>query len=83
MAGTASTVGRLRAGARPCPGVCRAARSPSRLRCVKLPRDLSGAELVACLCKSWGYVEVNRVGSHRVLETEEPSHHRLEVPDRS
>lgn len=48
---------------------------------MKLPRDLSGAALVQALCRRWGYREVHRVGSHVVLETEEPAHQRLAVPD--
>jgi predicted RNA binding protein YcfA (HicA-like mRNA interferase family) len=47
---------------------------------MKLPRDLSGEDLVAALCKHWGYVKVNQVGSHVVLQTEEPIHHRIAVP---
>jgi predicted RNA binding protein YcfA (HicA-like mRNA interferase family) len=48
---------------------------------MRLPRDLSGAELVQILCRRWGYRRVNQVGSHMVLETDEPSHHRIAVPD--
>jgi predicted RNA binding protein YcfA (HicA-like mRNA interferase family) len=47
---------------------------------VKLPRDVSGAQLVAALVRDWGYVQVNQVGSHIVLQTETPAHHRLSVP---
>ena len=48
---------------------------------MKLPRDLSGKELVTLLCREFGYRLVHQVGSHVILETEEPSHHRLAVPD--
>ena len=48
---------------------------------MKLPRDVSGRRLVAALTRSWGYRQVNRVGSHIILETDEPTHHRLSVPD--
>jgi predicted RNA binding protein YcfA (HicA-like mRNA interferase family) len=48
---------------------------------MKLPRDLSGESLVRALCRTWGYTQVHQVGSHRVLETEEPSHLRIVVPD--
>ena len=50
---------------------------------MKIPRDLSGRELIKALCRSWGYKQVHQVGSHVVLETEEPSHHRMAVPDHS
>lgn len=48
---------------------------------MKLPRDLSGRSLIKVLCRDLGYDEVHQVGSHVVLETEDPSHHRLVVPD--
>jgi len=50
---------------------------------MKLPRDGSGRQLVAARVRSWGYREVNRVGSHIVLQTDAPTHHRLSVPDHS
>ena len=50
---------------------------------MKLPRDLSGAELIKLLCKHHGYQRVNQEGSHVILETETPRHHRLAVPDHS
>jgi len=48
---------------------------------MKLPRDLSGRELVKALCKNWGYRQIHQTGSHIILETEDPSRHRLAVPD--
>ena len=48
---------------------------------MKLPRDLSGAELIKLLCKHHDYRRVNQEGSHVILETESPRHHRLAVPD--
>jgi predicted RNA binding protein YcfA (HicA-like mRNA interferase family) len=48
---------------------------------VKLPRDLCGRDLAAHLCRTWGYQKVNQVGSHIILQTESPGHHRLSVPD--
>ena len=48
---------------------------------MKIPRDLSGRDLIKALCRDWGYKIVHQVGSHVILETEEPSHHRLAVPD--
>ena len=50
---------------------------------MKLPRDLSGAELIKLLCKYHDYRKVNQEGSHVILETESPRHHRLAVPDHS
>jgi predicted RNA binding protein YcfA (HicA-like mRNA interferase family) len=47
---------------------------------MKLPRDLSGEELVRHLCRKWDYVRVHQVGSHIILQTGTPSHHRIAVP---
>ena len=47
---------------------------------MKIPRDLSGEELVHYLCKKWEYQVVHQQGSHVVLETETPSHQRIAVP---
>jgi len=47
---------------------------------MKLPRDLSGQDPVRHLCRRWSYRRVHQVGSHIILETDEPSHHRIEVP---
>ena len=48
---------------------------------MKLPRDLSGADLIKVLCKHYGYRRVHQEGSHVVLETDSPRHHRLAVPN--
>jgi predicted RNA binding protein YcfA (HicA-like mRNA interferase family) len=48
---------------------------------LKLPRDLSGRQLVAALIRYWDYRQVNQVGSHIVLQTEKPFSHRISVPD--
>ena len=48
---------------------------------MKIPRDLSGESLVNALCRHWGYNQVHQVRSHRVLETDQPSHQRIAVPD--
>ena len=48
---------------------------------MKVPRDLSGRELVQILVKSLGYKIIHQRGSHVVLETEDPSHHRIAIPD--
>lgn len=34
---------------------------------MKLPRDLSGADLIKLLCKHHGYQQVNQEGSHVIL----------------
>ncbi|MGB7592450.1 MAG: type II toxin-antitoxin system HicA family toxin [Terriglobia bacterium] len=47
---------------------------------MKIPRDLSGHDLVQALCRNWGYRIIHQEGSHLVPETQEPSHQRLVVP---
>ncbi len=47
---------------------------------MKLPRDLSGSELVKHLWGRWGYEQVHQVGSHVILQTPIPAHHRIAVP---
>jgi predicted RNA binding protein YcfA (HicA-like mRNA interferase family) len=47
---------------------------------MKLPRDLSGEALVRHLCKVWGYEKVHQVGSHVILQTAQPTPHRIAVP---
>jgi predicted RNA binding protein YcfA (HicA-like mRNA interferase family) len=48
---------------------------------MKVPRDLSGAQLVKALCRDWHYRLVHQEGSHVILETEIPGHQRLSVPN--
>jgi predicted RNA binding protein YcfA (HicA-like mRNA interferase family) len=50
---------------------------------MKLRRDLSGEELVHLLCRDWDYRIIHQQGSHIVLQTETPSHHRIAVPAHS
>jgi predicted RNA binding protein YcfA (HicA-like mRNA interferase family) len=50
---------------------------------VKIPRDLSGREIVKALCKRWDYRQVHQEGSHIILQTATPSHQRLPIPDHS
>ena len=50
---------------------------------MKIPRDLSGRELVRALCKHWDYRIVHQAGSHIILQTETPGHQRIPVPDHS
>ncbi len=47
---------------------------------MKTPRDLGGADLADCLCRRWGYERIQQQGSHIVLQTSDPSYHRIAVP---
>jgi predicted RNA binding protein YcfA (HicA-like mRNA interferase family) len=47
---------------------------------MKLPRDISGADLIKVLCKHYGYAQVNQQGSHVILQTQTPVHHRIAIP---
>jgi len=47
---------------------------------MKLPRDLSGEALIRHLCKRWEYQRVHQVGSHAILQNQEPTAHRVAVP---
>jgi hypothetical protein len=48
---------------------------------MRIPRDVSGARLADVLCRRWQYTWVHQVGSHIILETNEPSHQRIAIPD--
>ncbi len=48
---------------------------------MKLPRDLSGREVVDALVRKLDYRVVHERGSHIVLETDSPSRQRIVVPD--
>ena len=48
---------------------------------MKIPRDVSGEHLAQMLCRRWQYVKVHQVGSHIILETTEPSHQRIAIPN--
>jgi predicted RNA binding protein YcfA (HicA-like mRNA interferase family) len=48
---------------------------------MKLPRDIAGADLVRHLCQRFGYRRVHQRGSHVVLETDSPAHHRIAIPE--
>ncbi len=48
---------------------------------MKIPRDVSGERLATALCKRWGYTRVHQVGSHIILETSEPAHQRIAIPN--
>ena len=47
---------------------------------MRIPRDMSGGDMIKLLCKNWGYTVVHRVGSHVVLQTDTPSRQRIVVP---
>jgi predicted RNA binding protein YcfA (HicA-like mRNA interferase family) len=48
---------------------------------MRIPRDVSGKHLTEVLCRRWQYTKVHQVGSHIILETSEPGHHRIAIPD--
>ncbi|NCD41956.1 MAG: addiction module toxin, HicA family [Bacteroidia bacterium] len=48
---------------------------------MKLPRDLTGRTLTKHLCARWNYHVVHQTGSHIILETEDPAHQRIAIPD--
>jgi predicted RNA binding protein YcfA (HicA-like mRNA interferase family) len=48
---------------------------------MKLPRDLSGADLAQTLCKHYDYRRLHQQGSHIILETDRPSRHRISIPN--
>ena len=48
---------------------------------MKLPRDLDAADLIGIRCRHFGYTCVHQVGSHVILETDEPTHHRIAIPN--
>jgi len=50
---------------------------------MRVPRDLSGADLSDVLCRKYGYQRVHQVGSHIILETKSPGHHRIAIPNHS
>lgn len=47
---------------------------------MKLPRDLSAADLEKALRREFGYECVRQVGSHRQLITQTGGEHRLTIP---
>ena len=48
---------------------------------MKIPRDVSGRELIKILCRDFGYHQINQEGSHVILSTDIPSSQRIAVPD--
>ncbi len=47
---------------------------------MKLPRDVSGADLEKALRRSFGYGFTRQVGSHRRLTTQQEGEHHLTIP---
>jgi predicted RNA binding protein YcfA (HicA-like mRNA interferase family) len=48
---------------------------------MKLPRNLSGRNIIAILVSRFDYRIVHERGSHIILETDKPSHQRIAIPD--
>ena len=48
---------------------------------MKIPRGVSGARRADLLCRKWQYARAHQVGSHIILETAQPTHHRIANPD--
>lgn len=48
---------------------------------MKIPRDVSGVRLPDLPCRKWQNSKVHQVGSHIILETSEPTHHGIAIPD--
>jgi predicted RNA binding protein YcfA (HicA-like mRNA interferase family) len=48
---------------------------------MKLPRDLSAAELEKALRRAYGYQFVRQLGSHRRLTTQTSGEHHLTIPN--
>ncbi|MBN1341412.1 MAG: type II toxin-antitoxin system HicA family toxin [Phycisphaerae bacterium] len=48
---------------------------------MRLPRDLSGRDLIRAMQRAFGYRQVHQQGSHVILQVESPRHHRVPVPD--
>jgi len=48
---------------------------------MKLPRDLSAADLEKALCRAFNYGFVRQVGSHRRLVTQTGGEHHLTIPN--
>ena len=48
---------------------------------MKIPRNVSGVHFADVLCRRWQYTRVHQAGSHIILETSEPAHQRIAIPD--
>ena len=47
---------------------------------MKTPRDLNGETLAQHLSRAWAYARIHQTGSHIVLQTKEPTPHRISIP---
>ena len=47
----------------------------------KIPRDISGTDLVKLLGKSYGYIPTRQTGSHIRLTTQINGEHHITIPD--
>lgn len=48
---------------------------------MKIPRDLTGADLVKLLSRNFGYKITRQKGSHIRMTTQEPSEHHITIPN--
>ena len=48
---------------------------------MRIPRILSGQTVAQVLVKNLEYRVIHQRGSHIVLETDEPAHQRIAIPD--
>lgn len=48
---------------------------------MRIPRNLSGKTVAQILVKRLEYRVIHQRGSHIVLETDEPTHQRIAIPD--
>ena len=48
---------------------------------MKIPRDVSGRDLIQLLCRQYGYRQVSQAGSHVILVTDTPHPQRIAVPN--
>jgi len=47
---------------------------------LKTPSDISGNDLVTCLCRHWDYHFIKQIGQHVRLETLSPRFQRVTIP---
>ena len=47
----------------------------------RIPRDLSGQQLVSALCRKWNYHVEHQRGSHMILVTQSPGKQQIVVPN--
>jgi hypothetical protein len=47
---------------------------------LRTPPDISGNDLVTCLCRHWDYHFIKQIGRHVRLETLNPRFQRITIP---